>query len=87
MGGADEIGEKFSGKRILFDKNPINFAIDEPTTLRYIDPILYAHNLSIDLLIDGRVKIGYHPFPDAFSMDIIERWVNFHNENIDQILE
>jgi adenosylhomocysteinase len=83
MGVHDEYGAAFAANEVLFDKQAINFSLNEPTLTRYIDPIFYAHNLAAELLLSGKFKAGYHAFPQELDNDIIERWQNFHGEILD----
>ncbi len=85
MGAVDEFGYKFTDADVLFSKKPINFATNEPTLLRYLDPVLYAHNISLDLLLSKEFSNGYHQFPESLSMKIINEWAQIHNEEISEI--
>jgi len=87
MGPEDEYGYKFTTSDVLFDKKPINFAADSSTEMRYLDPILYAHNIAIDLLISGELTQGYHPFPDGLANDILKKWSIYHKQNVDTLLD
>lgn len=82
MGPEDEYGYKFTTDDVLFDKKPINFAADSPTEMCYLDPILYAHNIAIDLLTSEKLTQGYHPFPDNLANEILEKWSIYHNQNM-----
>lgn len=81
MGADDEYGKNFIESEVLFEKKPLNFSISEPTTMKYLDPIFYAHNLGIDLLLSRRMQNGYHSFPDNISNMILEKWQKFHEES------
>lgn len=80
MGAEDEYGDNFSVKDVLFEKKPLNFSISEPTTIKYLDPVLYAHNISIDLILSGKMQAGYHAFPKKIAKDILNHWADLHNE-------
>lgn len=80
MGVHDEYGERFATKEVLFDKQGLNFSLPEPTLLRYMDPIFYAHNLGVELLLSGKFKAGYHSYPKAMDDAIIKRWQDVHGE-------
>ncbi len=59
MGVEDEFGENLPPERVLNGKMPLNFILDEPTLLRYIDPALALHNFAgARLLLD---KNGFSP--------------------------
>ncbi len=58
MGVEDEFGNQVSHTRVLNSKKPINFILEEPTQLKYIDPTLALHNLGALLLKDKVLKSG-----------------------------
>jgi len=76
MGGEDEFGEAFTTDEVLVDKLPINFAIPQPTLIRYLDPVFYAHNLAIELLRAGELRAGVYSFPDHVAEAIVEEWLS-----------
>lgn len=78
LGAEDEFGNKFKQENVLNKKFPVNFAIKEPTTLRFLDPVFYAHNKAIDLLINNKTKPGYHPYSEKLSIELIKQWQEFH---------
>lgn len=80
MGTEDEFGSKFSNKRVLCSKAPINFSIKEPTLSKYLDPILYAHNSVIDLLLEKKFTNGFHPLPIEFDLKILNRWEQIYSK-------
>ena len=86
MGADDEYGDNFSLNDVAFNKKPFNFSLDYPTALHYLDPVFYAHNMSIDLILSGKTAKGYNVFPDALAQIILEKWQFTHNENIDNTL-
>jgi adenosylhomocysteinase len=81
MGAYDEFGDNFTESEILFNKKPLNFSIQEPTTMKYLDPILYAHNIAIDLILTKKMTSGYHSFPNYLAKEILEKWGSCHKEN------
>ena len=53
MGVEDEFGELVPNTRVLNGKSPLNFVLDEPTHLKYIDTSLALHAaLGVRLLQD-----------------------------------
>lgn len=80
MGADDEYGENFKKDDVLFEKKPLNFSISEPTTMKYLDPVFYAHNLGIDILLSGKMQPGYNCFPADISDGILNRWQEIHRE-------
>ena len=87
MGAGDEFGPKFSSHDVLFEKLPINFSLQFPTKMQYLDPIFYAHNTSIDLLIANKISLGYMAFPADLSIDILRKWGKFHAQDITEIMK
>ena len=85
MGVLDEFGNKFTNDDVLFSKQPINFFAKEPTLLKYLDPVLYAHNIALDLLLMQKFTKGYNQFPESLSIEIINEWAQLHNENPEEI--
>ncbi len=86
MGALDEFGPRFSADDVLANKQPLNFILEEPTRLRYLDPIFYAHNIAIDILLSKKVANGFFPFPNDIAFQILEKWAIFHSENIAELL-
>lgn len=85
MGAEDEFGQNFTEKDVLFNKKPLNFSLSEPTTMKYLDPILYAHNISIDLILSKKVLPGYNAFPDDLATSILKQWSIMHREDTQEI--
>lgn len=85
MGAEDEYGDNFPIESVLFNKKPLNFMLVEPTTIKYLDPILYAHNFALDLILSNDFKKGYNPLPSEVATFIFEKWCHFHNEEMPQI--
>jgi len=81
MGGEDEFGPAFTDTEIMVGKKPINFAIDHPTKIRYLDPVFHAHNLGIDLLLFGALSPGVHAFPAFLADEIVSSWQRCFGED------
>jgi adenosylhomocysteinase len=79
MGGDDEWGDNFSESDVLFEKMALNFSLEEPTDIIYLDPIFYAHNLGIELILSGRLHPGYNRMPDDVSAQILNDWQALHH--------
>jgi len=87
MGAYDEYGNNFGLNDVLFEKKPLNFSVSEPTTMKYLDPVLYAHNIGIDLILTSTIQPGYHAFPQKMAKDILDRWATLHHEEFFEIEE
>lgn len=61
MGVDDEFGSEVPNERVLNDKRPVNFILEEPTLMRYMDPIFALSNNSALSLIRGESPAGVHP--------------------------
>ncbi|RDX36379.1 hypothetical protein DZA50_04770 [Kangiella sp. HD9-110m-PIT-SAG07] len=83
-GAEDEFGFNFSKKDILADKKPVNFALEEPTLMPFLDPIFYAHNLAIeDILCDKTA--GFRPLNRAQDQAIVQQWAYHHDWTLEQL--
>ena len=51
MGVEDEYGEAVPAEKVLNDKGPLNFILEEPTHLKYIDTSLALHAALAELLV------------------------------------
>lgn len=86
MGADDEYGPNFELDDVVFDKRAFNFSLTEPTAFRYLDPILYSHNIGVDLILSNQVNSGYNPFPQDLAHNILDEWQSIYNENMDEAL-
>jgi len=83
IGAEDEFGEKFKSNEVYNEKMPINFILKEPTKIEYLDPAYYAHNTSIDLILNNNFSHKVHPLPSIIDNNILNKWFKFHNKNIE----
>ena len=68
MGVLDEFGPELSSERVLNAKRPLNFILDEPTHLRFIDPTMALDNAGALEVLHGDVGTGVHaPAPELES--------------------
>ena len=58
LGVEDEFGPAIPEARVLNGKKPINFALEEPTHLRYIDPTMALDNFGALLLLSEALPKG-----------------------------
>lgn len=87
MGSEDEYGEKFAEEDALYNKAPINFALAQPTLLRYLDPVFYAHNHSVEILLNKKFKKRFNYFPDKTCREIVSLWGKYHHCDVTEILK
>ncbi len=64
LGVEDEFGDAIPAERVLNRKMPLNFVLEEPTHLKYIDPTMALDNYGALLLISGKLGNGLTR-PDA----------------------
>jgi adenosylhomocysteinase len=86
MGAEDEYGVNFELNDVEFNKQPFNFSLAEPTSFHYLDPIFYAHNAGIDLILSKQVNKEYNAFPDKLALNILEKWQAIYNEDLQEAL-
>lgn len=58
MGAEDEMGEGFAPERLVEGGRTLNFILDEPTHLRYIDPTMALHNYGALYLKENTASQG-----------------------------
>ncbi len=58
MGVEDEFGPEIPPERVLNQKKPLNFILEEPTQLKYIDPTMALDNVGILELKSGNLSPG-----------------------------
>ena len=56
MGVEDEYGEAIPAERVLNNKGPLNFILEEPTHLKYIDTSLALHAALAELLVQENAQ-------------------------------
>lgn len=81
IGIEDEYGPKFAEADVLFAKRAINFCADSISQMKYLDPVFYAHNSAIDLLLTKQFTAGYHALPESDAQRIMHRWESQHGVN------
>lgn len=82
IGVDDEYGPAFKNNEVLNDKRGVNFALEDPTLLKYMDPVFYAHNFAIDLFETRHFEAGIHSFPKDIDDAIMAQWKEIFHENL-----
>jgi adenosylhomocysteinase len=85
LGIDDEFGPQFNTDTVLNDKKPINFILDDPTPMRYIDPEFYLHNIVALDLLNSKFENKVHDITEAVDDFVIKGWCNYHDISIEQI--
>lgn len=84
MGSEDEYGEKFLEHEVLNQKLAINFCLEYPTRVLFLDPIFYAQNVAIDSLLNKKMSAGVFSLPKEIDLDILSQWtLNHYHLNIE----
>ena len=71
LGADDEFGPHMPPDRVLNDKAPVNFALAEPTLLRYLDATFALHNACALALLAGGQHGGLNRPPRAVEDEIL----------------
>ena len=72
MGIEDEFGAEVPLSRVLNEKRPLNFSLEEPTQLRYIDATMALDNEGICYLAHHPVPPGIFLPPSSMEESLIE---------------
>ena len=72
IGVEDEFGKDVPEEKVLNKKIPLNFILDEPTLLRYIDPTMALSNLGVIELVEGHCSDGLNNPPDELEKYLLE---------------
>ena len=72
MGVEDEFGEALPASRVLNDKRPLNFILDEPTHLKYIDATMALNNYGIEKLLFETLPCGINFPPRELERSIVQ---------------
>ncbi|MCY6381029.1 NAD-binding protein [Hoeflea prorocentri] len=84
MGADDEFGDRYAASRIVANKAPLNFLLDAPTTMFFIDPIFAVHNQCCEHVLDGNAH-GFSPLPPELDLPVIEEWSTLYGIDISDI--
>ena len=72
IGVEDEYGSIVPDERVLNRKMPLNFILDEPTLLRYIDPTMALSNIGVAELVSGTYCNGLNMPPEQIEKELLE---------------
>ena len=72
IGVEDEYGADIPENRVLNHKKPLNFILDEPTLLRYIDPTMALSNYGVTELLNDRCTNGINLPPEKLENSLLE---------------
>ena len=83
-GAEDEFGYSFKDRDILGAKIPVNFTENEPTLMKFLDPIFYAHTVALNDLLEGRAP-GFHALNSITDNAVMADWCRFHNRTEEEL--
>jgi adenosylhomocysteinase len=84
MGADDEYGEAFPQRRIAGDKAPLNFLLEAPTAMHFIDPIFGAHNRCCLDILEAKDS-GFRPLPADLDLPWVEEWSRRYGIDVSDI--
>lgn len=70
MGVENEYGSSIPVERILNGCQPLNFILEEPTRMRFIDPTMALDNYCALLVAQGKSPAGLHPAPREMDLQV-----------------
>ena len=87
MGVHDEFGPGFPAERCLWNKEPVNFALEEPTLYEYLDPAFTASQEAIPYLLqfaksDNQEGSRVHALPRELDERILGDWEKYHGKKL-----
>lgn len=71
MGVEDEFGPEIPAERVLNAKQPLNFVLEEPTHLKYIDPTMALDNYGALEVLGGKLAPGLNRPSKALEEKIL----------------
>ncbi len=74
MGAEDEYGPSFSKSRVKNNKTPINFILEEPTSMKFMDPIFTLFNECAVLLATQSWPTGIIEPPESIVSSVINNF-------------
>ncbi len=76
MSTGDDFGLRFTADRILNRKKPVNFMLDYPTEVMYLDPIFALFlKAGEELLIHSTLKNGLNRIDTALDQAVLTEWI------------
>ncbi|HID02630.1 MAG TPA: hypothetical protein EYP18_05420, partial [Desulfobacterales bacterium] len=72
MGVEDEFGGEIDDELVLAGNKPLNFLLDEPTRMNFIDPVMALHNEAAIYLLHNDCEPGLFPTPSELDSKFME---------------
>ncbi len=73
MGATDEYGETIAESAVLANKDTINFILDDPTLLQYIDATMTLHNYGATYILNNREIRGVIMPPKDIEAELLRQ--------------
>ena len=86
MGVEDEYGEAIPAEKVLNAKGPLNFILEEPTHLKYIDTSLALHAALAELLVQESKSATLDNAAETESAATLENGLRFPPQELEQRL-
>lgn len=87
MGAEDEFGDSFAASEVVFDKKPINFLLNFPTPMKYLDVVMCIHNYAPKIIMERKLSANYHPLPSDIDLSLLDCWFNIHTDHDRSIIQ
>lgn len=84
MGAEDEWGSAYTENEVLNKKKLLNFSLDEPTLLKYLDPGFAA---MIQTLIENKTSqySAFQGLPESIDKSTLSYWLNTHRNDLNKL--
>ncbi|XP_019853739.1 PREDICTED: uncharacterized protein LOC109583023 [Amphimedon queenslandica] len=86
MGAVDEYGSDFPNEAILNNKTPLNFILDEPTSMSFIDPTLALYNECGALLASQSWDEGIQQPPNSIVQSLVDKFCGEHGYSREELM-
>lgn len=70
---------------LLNNKMPINFVLNDPTPMKYIDPEFYVHNAVALSFLQEQLAPGMHGITPELDQKMIHQWCAYHGFSLEII--
>tara|TARA_R110002167_G_scaffold357811_1_gene573519 strand:- start:560 stop:2239 length:1680 start_codon:yes stop_codon:yes gene_type:complete len=82
MGASDEWGHKFKNEEVLNNKKSLNFSLEYPTSLKFLDPIFYTQLIGAKNLVNNINFLSLENQIEIIMIWLKKNW--FHNNDSDK---
>lgn len=83
MSTKDDFGSQFVVNRVLNDKKPVNFLLDNPTEVMYLDAIFTLFLKAGEELFQNKtLKKGLNPMTPEIDQAVLSDWIQHHGDEL-----